>query len=97
MFNFSENLKPPFIKVICVCGRLFIPEEMYVCLKCKRAICRFCLKQTIRSFICKNCTETMLFQEAFAHNNRCSKCIACPICDNVLSIKKFKKTGKCYF
>eukprot|EP01017_Pseudomicrothorax_dubius_P013615 TRINITY_DN1606_c0_g2_i1.p1 TRINITY_DN1606_c0_g2~~TRINITY_DN1606_c0_g2_i1.p1 ORF type:complete len:166 (+),score=9.52 TRINITY_DN1606_c0_g2_i1:59-556(+) len=86
MYSFTNLEKYPNILAVCNCGRQFIPEEMYVCFTCSIALCRYCCNLEIAAFSCMNCLEAITPSDAITFKNRCSKCMECPTCKNILTI-----------
>ena len=84
------NEVAPFVHYICPCSRKFIIEEMYFCLKCNKAQCKFCLQDEMSSFFCKNCLDVQQPTEAAANKNRCARTMQCPKCSSIMSIMMTK-------
>ena len=80
-------MEAPFVHYQCECGRQFIGEEMYLCMKCNKTMCRFCLHEDeIREYYCRHCLEQVNSFDAQNQNNNCIKHLKCPICFQVLII-----------
>jgi dynactin-4 len=63
MYRLTE-FKAPYVHYKCECGRQFIEEEMYLCVKCTKGVCRFCLEEEIEYFYCKFCNDVLSVAEA---------------------------------
>ncbi len=63
MWRLTE-FRAPYVHYKCKCNRQFIYEEMYICLKCGQAKCRFCLEEEVEYFYCKFCQDVLAPMEA---------------------------------
>lgn len=63
MWRFSE-FKSPYVHYKCSCSRQYIYEEMYICVKCGKSRCRYCLDEEVDYFFCKFCNDQLSFTEA---------------------------------
>lgn len=64
----------------CGCSRRFILDEMYLCNKCQKPLCRFCLSEEVDSFFCNHCAMSYSPSDAALYKNKCGKYLQCPIC-----------------
>ncbi len=83
MYSLTSTASP-YVLCQCPCSRTFILDEMYYCIKCAKALCRFCLNEEIDSYYCRSCFTVYQQSEAATFKNKCSKSIECPICFNVM-------------
>lgn len=68
----------------CGCSRRFILDEMYLCNKCQKPLCRFCLSEEVDSFFCNHCAMSYSHSEAGLYKNKCGKYLQCPVCSITL-------------
>lgn len=59
---------------------------MYLCIKCAKGLCRFCLEEEIDYFYCKLCHDVQQTGEAQGQKYRCQRLLQCPVCVSVLSL-----------
>ena len=85
MYRLTE-FRAPYVHYKCGCGRQFIEEEMYACLKCQKGLCRFCLQEEIEYFYCKYCNDVLPTQEAQSQKYKCQRLVQCPVCASVMSM-----------
>ena len=84
MFRLTD-FRTPYVHYKCGCGRQFMLEELYCCLKCTKAKCRFCLEEDIDYFYCKNCKDDILsVSEAQSQKYKCQRLLQCPICASAM-------------
>ena len=70
MYRLTEY-RAPYVHYMCECGRQFIEEEMYICIKCMKGLCRFCLEEEIEYFYCKFCNDVLAVTEAQSQKYKC--------------------------
>ena len=70
MYKLTE-WRSPYVHYGCGCGREFILEEMYTCIKCEKGLCRFCLEEEIDYFFCKFCQDVLSVTEAQTQKYKC--------------------------
>ena len=85
MYRLTE-FRAPYVHYKCECGRQFIEEEMYICIKCQKGLCRFCLEEEIEYFYCKFCNDVLAVTEAQSQKYKCQRLLQCPICVSVLAM-----------
>lgn len=86
MYSFTKHEKLPFVTVQCECGRRFIPEEMYCCLNCSQAFCRFCTTQELFCYYCRHCGDTHFPNDLIQVKTFCQTCFECANCKSVLQL-----------
>lgn len=59
---------------------------MYLCIKCQKGLCRFCLEEDIECFYCKFCNDQLQVTEAQSQKFKCQRLLQCPICASVMSM-----------
>ena len=69
-------------------------EEMYISFATKKAICRFCTRDTINDVYCPACLEKQSLKDARTVENVCPKCLMCPLCFNKVGVNKYIKDGQ---
>lgn len=85
--NTLTTYESPFVHYQCGCGRQFVDIEMYLCFKCNKSLCKFCVCQDeIETFFCRFCLDTQSQSEAQQGKNQCCRYLECPICFTVLQI-----------
>ena len=90
MFSLTTN-DPPYVHMGCTCGREYIIEEMYISFPAKKAICRFCTRDTINDVYCPACLDKQSLKDARTLDNVCPRCLMCPVCFNRTIINKHTK------
>lgn len=69
MFKLTTH-EAPFVHYQCGCLRQFVAEEMYLCFKCNKSICHFCLHEDeIETFHCRFCLDPISAMEAAQNKN----------------------------
>lgn len=57
--NTITTFEAPFVHYQCECSRQFVDYEMYLCFKCSKALCKYCVCQDeIETFFCRFCLDT---------------------------------------
>jgi len=59
---------------------------LFFCQECGRFSCDQCSATEIDTFFCPNCLNSVLTSVAFQEQNRCQKCVDCPICFQTLTV-----------
>jgi len=79
---------PPQLLYICndKCNRRRRIEDLFFCQECGRFSCDQCSATEIDTFFCPNCLNSVLTSVAFQEQNRCQKCVDCPICFQTLTV-----------
>ena len=78
--------------------RQFSGEEMYLCFKCNKSLCRFCLHEDeIDTFYCRFCLDPIPAVEAAQHQNQCSRYLECPLCVSIIQIAISAGREKFYY
>lgn len=63
--NNLTSMEVPYVHYQCGCSRQFIDMEMYICFKCEKVCCKFCVCQDeIETFYCRFCLDTSSKNEA---------------------------------
>ena len=56
--NQLTTYEVPYVHYGCGCGRQFVGEEHYICFKCSKTLCQYCISQDeIETFYCRNCLD----------------------------------------
>lgn len=78
--------------------RQFSAEEMYLCFKCNKSLCRFCLHEDeIDTFYCRFCLDPIPAVEAAQTKNQCSRYLECPLCFSIIQISISAGRDKFYY
>ena len=85
MWRLTE-FRSPYVHYKCGCNRQFIIEEMYICVKCQKGLCSFCLEEEIDYFYCKFCNDVLTVNEAQSQKYKCQRLLQCPICASAMSM-----------
>lgn len=93
MFTLTNNT-PPYVHMGCGCGREYIIEEMYLSFAAKKAICRFCTRDSINDMYCPSCLEHQSLKEARIVDCICPRCFMCPVCFSKTIINKYVKDNE---
>jgi hypothetical protein len=57
--NNITTYEAPYVHYMCGCSRQFKDQEMYVCFRCTKALCKFCVcRDEIETFWCVFCLDT---------------------------------------
>ena len=99
-FSTAEKAKkPPKMLVKCACERQMSTHDMFNCNTCSKSICKFCTDNTINCYTCFSCSKSInpaIVNARTTSSNRCSSCLQCPICFNILSNHKAQGSNKKY-
>ena len=92
------TFEAPFVHYQCGCMRQFAGEEMYLCFKCNKSLCRFCLHEDeIETFYCRFCLDPIPVVKAPQEKNQCSRYLECPLCFSVTQISISAGRDKFYY
>lgn len=98
--NHLTTYEAPFVHYGCQCQRQFVGEDFYLCFKCAKIVCQFCVSQDeIETFYCRFCLDTQSAYEAQQYRNHCSRYTECPVCFSNLQITMMgaSKKDQMYF
>ncbi|CAI5738616.1 unnamed protein product [Hyaloperonospora brassicae] len=86
------------VRYACTCGHLAPVSALFFSETCRKLVCRrpCCSVEEFESYYCGNLLVNLPSKEASTYQNRSSRCVSCPTCENALSVA-FHERRQCFF
>ena len=75
------------VNYTCACGKSMPLIYLFFCKYCVTLRCPKCLSHEVDSYYCPHCLENIPSAEAKSMKNKCTNCLECPTCTNILQTR----------